>query len=308
MKPFRFGVSVTRTTSREDWREKARRVEQLGYGSLVIGDHLSAQLSPLPALVAAADATSTLRLGSFVLVSDFHHPVFLAKEAATVDVLSAGRLEFGIGAGWQRRDYEMSGLPYDRARDRVSRLEEAVRLIRRLWTEATVEHKGRWFAVRSATVLPRTVQQPHPPILIGCGGPRMLRVAAESAEIVSLNPRVTHETGKLLPGQLTAATVGKKAGLAYALAAKRARRIELNVVVFEAMLTDDRRPVIEEVAQRFGCEIADIADSPHFLIGSAASIRDQLREQRERFGITYYVLPYASSEHLASVVVPLSGD
>src|SRR5438046_6732476 len=139
----------------EHWREVARRAEGLGYDTLLMPDHITDQLAPLAALTAIADATTTLRVGSFVFANDYRNPVMLAKEATTLDLLSGGRLEFGIGAGWSRRDYQQLGTPYDTAKVRVDRMEEAVALIRRLWTEEKVTHGGPYYRVRDAPGLPR---------------------------------------------------------------------------------------------------------------------------------------------------------
>ena len=179
---------VTRGRSAEHWSEVARRAEALGYDTLLMPDHITDQLAPMSALAAAAAATTTLRVGSFVFDNDYRNPVMLAKEATTLDLLSGGRLEFGIGAGWSRRDYQQLGIPYDTPKVRVDRMEEAVVLIKRLWTEAKVTHEGPHYHVRDAIVLPRPTQRPHPPLMIGASGPRMLRIAARKAQIVAFVP------------------------------------------------------------------------------------------------------------------------
>src|SRR5437870_2400673 len=168
---------ASRAGPAEHWRGPARRAEALGYDVLLMPDHITDQLAPLPALVAVADATARLRVGSFVFDNDYRNPVMLAKEAATLDLLSGGRLELGIGAGWNTRDYRQLGMPYDPPKMRVERMEEALRLIKSLWTEENVTHEGRHYRVRGATVLPRPVQRPHPPVLVAGGGLRVLRIA-----------------------------------------------------------------------------------------------------------------------------------
>src|SRR5437868_3001107 len=188
MRPFRFATMVSRARSAEHWREFARRAEALGYDSLLMPDHITDQLAPMPALAAVAAATTTLRVGSFVFDNDYRNPVMLAKEATTLDLLSGGRLEFGIGAGWNKRDYQQLGMPYDTAKVRVDRMEEAVALIKRLWTEEKVTHEGPHYRVRDAMVRPRPTQRPPPPLMIGANGPRMLRIAAREAQIVALVP------------------------------------------------------------------------------------------------------------------------
>src|SRR5881396_136194 len=189
---------VSRARSAEHWREVAKRAEALGYDTLLMPDHITDQLAPMPALAAAAAATTTLRVGSFVFDNDYRNPVMLAKEATTLDLLSGGRLEFGIGAGWSRRDYQQLGIPYDMPKVRVDRMEEAVTLIKRLWTEEKVTHEGPYYRVRDASVLPRPTQRPHPPIMIGGGGPRMLRIAAREAQIVAIAPTLNSSGGPKL--------------------------------------------------------------------------------------------------------------
>src|SRR5438874_5517457 len=142
MHPFRFAAMASRGRSAEDWSDRARRAEALGYDTLLMPDHITAQFAPIPALTAAAMATTTLRLGSFVFANDYRNPVVLAREAATLDMLSDGRFELGIGAGWSRDDYRQLGIPYEPPKVRVGRMEEAVRLIKRLWTEESVTHEG----------------------------------------------------------------------------------------------------------------------------------------------------------------------
>src|SRR5205814_4934493 len=179
---------VTKGRSASHWREVAQRAEALGYDTLLMPDHITDQLAPMPALAAAAAATTTLRVGSFVFDNDYRNPVMLAKEATTLDLLSDGRLEFGIGAGWSRRDYQRLGTPYDTPKVRVDRMEEAVVLIKRLWTEEKVTHEGPHYRVCEAVVLPRPTQRPDPPLMIGANGARMLRTAAREAQSAALVP------------------------------------------------------------------------------------------------------------------------
>lgn len=181
--PFRFGVQASAAANRSAWVELARRVEDQGYSTLTMPDHLGEQLAPVPALMAAADATTTLRVGGLVLDNDFKHPVVLAKELATLDVLSDGRLEIGIGAGWMRADYDGTGIPYDPPAVRIDRMVEAIRIIKALLASGPAELEGDHYQVTGVEGFPKPVQQPHPPILIGGQGDRMLRVVAEHADI-----------------------------------------------------------------------------------------------------------------------------
>ena len=199
-RPFRFAVAAT-GKSRAAWVEYARKVESLGYATLVMSDHITApDLAPLPALATAAEATTTLRVGVHVLVNDYRHPALVAHEAATVDWLSDGRLEFGFGAGWMRDEYEQLGLVYDPPAVRVERFAEAVTLIKRLWQEEVVTCSGEHYQVRELRLQSKPVQQPHPPLMIAGGGRRMLTLAAREATIIGL------ALGSIPAGKLDAAT------------------------------------------------------------------------------------------------------
>jgi probable F420-dependent oxidoreductase len=181
-RPFRFGVQHYPATSGEDWKEKARRAEALGYDTFVMPDHISqGGLAYAPALMAAADATTSLRIGTLVLNNDFRHPALVASEAATLDLLSDGRFELGIGAGWDPIDYEVPGIEFDAPRDRVNRFAESVQIIKQLLAGETVSFTGRYYTVRNLQNAPSSVQRPHPPLLIGAAGPRMLAIAAREA-------------------------------------------------------------------------------------------------------------------------------
>ena len=188
--PFRFGVQASAAADAQAWRDVARKVEDLGFSTLHMPDHFSDQLAPMPALMAAADATTELRVGMLVLDNDFKHPVVLAKEIATLDVLSGGRVEFGLGAGWMVDDYELSGIPYDEPRVRVDRFEESLSIIKGLWGDDAVTFKGSHYEITGLNGLPKPLQKPHPAILIGGGGKRMLSIAAREADIVGVNPNL----------------------------------------------------------------------------------------------------------------------
>src|SRR5256712_13883228 len=183
-KPFRFGVQEHSAPSGKAWRDRARLVEALGYQALFLPDHCGEQLAPIVALLSAADATSTLRVGSLVFDNDYRHPVVLAKEVATLDLLSDGRFDFGLGAGWMASDYERSGIPLDSPGVRIERMEEALAIIKGLLAGGVVSFSGKHYRIASLEGHPSPVQKPHPPILLGGGGRRMLRVAAREADIV----------------------------------------------------------------------------------------------------------------------------
>jgi probable F420-dependent oxidoreductase len=301
IKPFRFAITATRAESGDAWRAKARRIEELGYDTLLITDHITQQLAPIPAMAAALDATTRLRVGSYVFANDYRNPVMLAKEIATLDVLSGGRVEFGLGAGWYQRDYDMLGLPYDPPGKRVSRMIEAVALIDRLFVEDSVDASGEFYTVYGATVLPKTVQRPRPPLMIGAGGPRMLRFAARHADIVALNPRFDANAQPVI-SDLTRGEMERKLARLRAEAGERLDRVELNIFIVDAGVTDEPRSLFDALATGLKGAAAQVVDSPFFLYGSHADLKRQLLARRERLGITYVGLPEKAMEPFAPLV------
>lgn len=306
IRPFRFAITSSGAASGDEWRANARRIEELGYDTLLVTDHLTPQLAPVPAMAAALEATTRLRVGSYVFSNDYRNPLMLAKEIATLDVLSGGRVELGLGAGWHVRDYEMLGIPYDPPATRVSRLMESVRLMDRLFAEDAVDASGRFYTVRGARLLPKPVQRPRPPLMIGAGGPRMLRFAARHADIIALNPQFTAD-GQPVVADLTRGSVERKLeGLRRETGARLAQ-VELNIFIVDAGVTDAPRSLFDAVAIRMKGAAAQIVDSPFFLYGSAADLARQLLERRERFGISYIGLPAKAIEPFAAVVKELRG-
>jgi probable F420-dependent oxidoreductase len=305
--PFRFGVQTARGRSREEWAEKARKIESLGYSTLLIPDHFDDQLAPMPAMMAAADATTTLRVGSLVLDNDYKHPLVHAKEAATLDVLSGGRLEFGLGAGWMKTDYEAAGMTYDSPGVRISRFKEGLTIIKGLLGEGPVNFSGTYYTITGHEGTPKPVQKPLP-ILVGGGGKRVLSIAAREAQIVGINfnleqgavNRATMQTGG-------ADSTDEKIGWIRAAAGSRFDELELNVTVFAAVVTDDQPAMAERIAPGFGMSPAEVLDSPHALIGSVDQICESLEARRARYGISYVVFSGDRFEPLAPVVARLAG-
>ncbi|HVN52377.1 MAG TPA: LLM class F420-dependent oxidoreductase [Acidimicrobiales bacterium] len=307
-RPFRFGLQAAAAPPGASWPELARKVEDLGYSTLTVSDHLDDQLAITPALMAAADATTTLRLGSLTYCNDYRHPVVLAKETATLDLLSGGRLEVGLGAGWMTSDYEQSGIVLDPAGARVERLAEAVEIVTRLWSDGPCRFDGRHYRVRDLDGRPKPVQRPRPPILVGGGGRRVLSLAGRVADIVGLNialgsGRIDESAGPTA----TAASTEEKVGWVRAAAGERFDQIELHVRIHLAMLTDDRAGIADAVAPGFGLSPADALDSPHALVGSLNEIAEQCLERRERFGISYIGLGLEAIDAMAPVVARLAG-
>jgi probable F420-dependent oxidoreductase len=304
---FRFAVQTSSGRTREEWAEKARKVESLGYSTLLIPDHFNDQLAPMPAMMAAADATTTLRVGSLVLDNDYKHPLVHAKEAATIDVLSGGRLEFGLGAGWMRTDYDASGMVYDPPGVRISRFKEGLTIIKGLLGEGPVNFAGTYYTITNHEGTPKPVQKPLP-ILVGGGGKRVLSIAAREANIVGINfnleqgavNRTTMQTGG-------AGSTDEKIGWIRAAAGSRFDELELNVTVFVAIVTDDQAGMAERVAPGFGMSPAEVLDSPHALIGSVDQIVETLQARRERYGISYVAFSGDGFDRLAPVVARLAG-
>ncbi|HEY8798931.1 MAG TPA: TIGR03621 family F420-dependent LLM class oxidoreductase, partial [Candidatus Dormibacteraeota bacterium] len=268
-RPFRFGVQEHRAPNAKAWKDKARQVETLGYAALYLPDHFTDQLGPIAALMAAADATTRLRVGSLVFDNDYRHPVVLAKEAATLDVLSDGRFDLGLGAGWMATDYEQAGIPYDSPGTRISRMKEGLKIIKGMFAGEPFTFSGEHYQVKGIQGSPRPVQKPHPPILLGGGGHRMLNLAAREADIVNVNfdLREGQVNRDLVRTGLAEATDEKLRWIREA-ASDRLDSIELSVTIFLANITDDRESVATVMAAGVGAEPKDILAMPHFLIGT----------------------------------------
>lgn len=308
-RPFRFGVQAARAESAREWAHLARKAEDLGYSTLSMPDHfVNQEFAPVPALAAAAAATERLRIGSLVFDNDYKHPVVLAKEAATLDLLSEGRLEFGLGAGWQRSDYEASGIPYDDAAVRVERFEEGLAVIKGLWSEGPLSFEGRHYRIRELDGFPKPVQKPHPPILVGGGSPRVLRIAGREADIVGINVslrqgEVTADAGK----DATEEAILRKVGWIREGAGDRFDQLDLNVLVFVCIVTDDRDSVIDSLGPGFGLTRDEIEGIPFALVGTVEQMVDTLQERRERYGINYVTVQADAMETFAPVVAKLAG-
>ncbi len=311
IKPFRFGVQLSAAATGREWTETARRTESLGYSVATMPDHFTGQLAPMPALQAVLDATTTLRAGALVFDNDYKHPAILAKELATMDVLSDGRVEIGLGAGWMISDYEQLGLPYDRPGLRIDRLVEGLAVLRGAMTDGPFDFAGEHYTISGYEGLPQPVQSPHPPILIGGGGPRMLAIAAREADIVGVNG--TLDAGVIGPeaiATMTAEAVTSKVGVVAdaATAAGRLDHIEMNIRTFFVSVTDDRPGRFAAMASMIGVDEAMIAASPFALIGSPGEIIEDLIARREQYGFSYVIVGAEDIEAFAPVVAELAGS
>lgn len=309
MRSFRFGVSARGAGSRAAWAERARKVEALGYSTLLLPDHLLDVFPPLAPLVSAAEATRTLRVGTFVLNNDFRHPVLLAREAATIDLLTDGRLELGLGAGHMQSEYEEAGIPFDPAPTRIERLDEAVRIVKGLLAGETVSLTGRFYQVRGHRGYPRPCQSPRPPILIGGNGRRLLSLAAREADIVGFTGLGHRRGGREVDvSAFRPAAVDERLGWVRAAAGARFDSLELNCLVQRVIVTDEPTSAAAEIAaQRPELSAEDVLETPYLLVGTVDHLVEALHARRERWGLSYYVIHEAAIDALAPVVARLAG-
>jgi len=317
-KPIRFGVTEVFAGSAREWTETALKVEDLGYSTLQVVDHLIPQFAPLVALAAAAPVTSTLRLGTQVLSNDYRHPSILAKELATLDVLSDGRLEVGIGAGWMLSDYQQAGITFDRPGRRIDRLEETLAILKAYAGEAPVSFDGEHYTITGHFTLPRPVQQPHPPILIGGGAKRMLRLAGREADIVSINydlssnavePPDTPRAAGVVSAQAhstgTSAAMDQKIAWIKEGAGDRFDDLELNISAFITRVTDRQEETADDLGAEIGVSGKELLESPFVLIGSTGWIIDAIIERRERWGLSYWTFPTPIIPDAFKVLAPI---
>ena len=310
---FRFTTMIPVPADHRGVVESARRAEALGYDVLVIPDHLPQALAPLPTLVAVAGATSRIRIGTHVLNNDLRHPAVLAQDLATIDVLSGGRLEIGIGAGWNRPEYEQAGISYDPIGRRVSRMEESIKVLKGLFADAPFSFAGEFYQITEMSGSPKPVQRPHPPFMVGGGGRRVLSIGGREAQIVGLAPRLAAPDRPDVLGCLAEGTL-EKVGWIRAAAGGRADEVEISTYppLTPVTITGDRRAAAREVAGQlkalFGLELSedDVLGSPHIFLGTVDELVEKCLELRERFGITN-VNVRGAMEEFAPVMERLAG-
>ncbi|HET8684262.1 MAG TPA: TIGR03621 family F420-dependent LLM class oxidoreductase [Micromonosporaceae bacterium] len=305
MHPFRFlGLAAAGVVDARQLTATARRAESLGYSTLVLPDHLVEQHAPIPIMATVAAATERLRVGTFVLNVDLRHPAVLAQDLASIDVLSGGRGEIGIGAGWSRPEYNAIGLPFHPVGTRVERLREAVAVLKGCFGDGPFSFAGDYYTITGHDGLPKPVQRPHPPLLIGGGGRRLLTLAGEQADIVGLAPRMMPMAGNQAqptadPRSLTAAATDEKIHWVRSAAGDRWGQIEINsyslggaplVVTGNARAEAQHR--VDQMYKRSGVELSveDVLESPHFFIGSVDGLVQKIIEMRERYGVSAVML------------------
>ncbi|MBV9599630.1 MAG: TIGR03621 family F420-dependent LLM class oxidoreductase [Chloroflexi bacterium] len=315
MRPFRFGLAAARFNEPDKWLAFARRAEAAGYDCFMVPDHLG-RLATFPALMAAAGATRSIKLATYVLNQDFRSPGLLAIEAASVQLLTGGRLQLGIGAGWARREYTQLGLQYDAARVRVSRFEEYLEVVRGLLHATTpFSYSGKFFTLDGCVPLePRP--DPPPPILVGGGSPRILGIAARLADIISVATRATAD-GRVDMPNISLAAVEDKVRRIREAAGDRFEQIELNVTMRELRLADDRRGAARELLNTWARAPGmanvdqltedDVLESPFIAIGTVDQIVEQFERARERWGFAFLEIYNSDFEVVGPIIERLNG-
>ncbi|MEZ5322119.1 MAG: TIGR03621 family F420-dependent LLM class oxidoreductase [Microthrixaceae bacterium] len=308
---FRFGAQLREPLHGRSWAETARQVEEWGYSTLFVPDHLQEHHGPIAVMSAVAAATERLRVGSLVFDNDFRHPMLLAKELATIDAMSGGRVELGIGAGWKREDYDQSGIPMDPPGVRVDRLIEAVEVIRRCFTGEPFDFEGEHYTIRGATGHPAPATAGGPPLIVAGGGPRMLRFAGRVASIVGVNPSIHSgvvDTAAARDG--LAAAMDAKFGWVREGAGDRFDELELNAWVDVCSVTDDAAGFASAAASAFGLapeEAAMALESPMVLVGTVDELCERIEMRRDRWGFSYHVIGNGGIEAFAPIAAAMTG-
>jgi probable F420-dependent oxidoreductase len=304
-RPFRFGTGAFHhIQSRTQFINLARKIEDMGYAIYLIPDHFVDAISPIGALMAVADATS-LRIGSYVLDNDFRHPAVVAREAASLDLLSEGRFELGLGAGWVESDYTQTGIPFDAPGVRVSRLTESVQIIKGLFADGPFTFSGKHYTITNLEAWPKPVQRPHPPIVIGASSQRMLSMAAREANIISLFVPSPGSQPQIAEG--SSAAVTQRIEWVRKAAADRFDELEFNILILHLRITDNRKAGVEELAKNTGLTSEQVLDNVHILVGTVDQIVEDLQMRREQFGISYITAREQVRDELAPVVARLAG-
>ncbi len=305
-RPFKFGAKATKAGSAKEWADLAKQAEDLGFVSFQMDDHFGNQLAPVPAIMAAASATSSIKVGPLVAGVDFRNPVVFAKEAATIDLLSEGRFMMALGAGWLKDDYAIAGIDQDDAITRIERLGEAIDVMRGLWGEGKFSYEGKHYTVAEVDGKPAPVSDI--PILVGGGGQKILSLAAQKADIVGINPKIVARS--INPKSMATAAadvVDQKLAWVKEAAGDRLDQIELQMQVFVTAVTDDPAPIAENLSKAFGLPPEVVLQAPYFQLGTIDSIVENLQGLRERWGISYIAFQQDATAAVAPIVERLAG-
>ncbi|MDQ2845420.1 MAG: TIGR03621 family F420-dependent LLM class oxidoreductase [Actinomycetota bacterium] len=297
MRPFHFLADIHEIVDGAELATRARRAEGLGYHSVVLPDHLLGQLSPVVAMATVAAATSTLRMSAFVMNNDLRHPAVLAQDLGSIDVLSGGRLDIALGAGWNKPEYDAIGIPFDPTPIRQARLAESITVLKGLFTGEAFSYAGEHYTIIDYAAKPVPAQRPHPPFLIGGGGRRTLSLAGREADIIGLSPRIG-AGANLDAASLTLAATREKIDWVRAAAGDRFESLEFNIYpsMWPVTVTDDlrgeARKVIDALRSRTGTELTEdeVIDSPHLFIGSVDRLVEKFLQLREEIGISSILL------------------
>jgi probable F420-dependent oxidoreductase len=320
-RPFRFGCQGYSPKDRNEWTDTARRAEDLGYSTLFVADHYFGPGSAMeeanhslqtvaciPAMMAAADATESIRIGSRVICVDYHHPVVLAKELATIDLLSDGRLEAGFGAGWVASEYAAMGIPMDRPGVRIDRMIEVVEMSRRFFAGDDLDLDGEHVTARDMRAVPMSPQDGGPRIMLGGGSPRVLRVAGQLADIVSVN--FNNSAGKIGDhsiGSGTADGTAQKLEWIREGAGERFEDLEIEIGAYFTTVTNQTDATTADMAGALNLKPEVLAAHPHTLIGSVDEICEKLEQRRAELGISYVTVGVSVMKDFAAVVEKMAG-
>jgi probable F420-dependent oxidoreductase len=316
--PFRFGIQATNAASAGDWRQFACKVQDLGYSTLFLADHYLGpgpaqvkartprqDLAPIAAMAAAAAHTTTLRVGCRVFCIDYHVPAVLAKEVATLDLLSDGRLELGVGAGWSGVEYDAMGLTFDTPGRRIAKLKEVVALVKAHCGDEELAVTGEYVNVNGYNGTPPPVQRPHPPIMVGGGGRRVLSYAAREADVVSINsvPFVDRNDDGLTPHEEAV----RRLEYVRSAAGDRFDALEIESSPYFVVMSDDRESAYRRITEKTGIPVDVLLDHPNVLVGTPDAIADTLHERRDTYGANYVTVQQNQAEKFAPVVARLTG-
>jgi len=306
--PFRFGVELMAPFDGMSWADSAKEIEALGYSTLFVPDHFHEGYGPITAMATAATATTTLKVGPMVLACDFRHPAVLARELASIDVLSKGRLEVGLGAGYQETDYDRSGITMDPPGVRVSRLIEHTQVLKLLFGRDPVTFGGEYYQITDLDGTPKPFRDGGPPIIIAGGGQRLLTFAASTADIIGVNPSLPSAKDRANAGRdALEAAIDEKFEWIRDSAGDRFESLEFTAWLSVAHVTDDATAVAEKMSHRFAAPPDDVLASPIILVGNESQIDDQLHRRRERWGYSYHVLQADRAHEFAPIVQRLTG-
>jgi probable F420-dependent oxidoreductase len=306
-RPFRFAAYATGWFDRAGWRQLAEKVEDLGFSTLAVADHIGPLLDPVPAMAIAAEATTTLRVASMVLANDLRNPVLVARELGTLDLLLDGRIEVGLGTGWMPSDYSATGTPLESGQVRLARLTESVEIITGVWDKGECTFNGQHYEIVGATWQPFGAPRPRPPLLIGGGGPKVLELAARSADIVSANFIPGRAWGPKAAATALAERFDERIAWVRAAAGDRFDQLELHCMAVICEITDAGAEARRRIGEPLGLSAEQVAGMPIALTGTAQEIADTLLERRERYGISYVTVRADVADSFAAVIDLLHG-